>query len=86
VVVSSVILVVSAIGGARAVVVATHTHTLDRRRIHAPLDHGWGARGKRAVVIGEYLRLVVKQPRLAPKDVGIEGIVVPSLLQTALYE
>ena len=82
VIVCNVVPVVSTVGGTGAIV--TTTHTRDRRGIHASLNHGGRTRGKRTA-IRDHLRLVVKHPGLAPKDVRIEGVVALPLLQAALY-
>jgi len=83
VVVCNVVLVVSTVGGTRTVVAAAHTR--GRRGIHASLNHGGRTRSKRTAIIRDHLRLVVKHPRLAPKDVRIEGVVGLPLLQAALH-
>lgn len=81
VVVCNVVLVVSTVGGTRTVVAAANTR--GRRGIHASLNHSGRTRSKRTAIIRDHLRLVVKHPRLAPKDVRIEGVVGLPLLQTA---
>ena len=52
--------------------------------MHASFDHGGRVGEEGAVVIREYLRLVMKDPRLT--SLRIEGIVVFSLLHTVLYK
>ena len=54
--------------------------------MHASFDHGGRVGEEGAVVIREYLRLVMKDPRLTSEDLRIEGIVVFSLLHTVLYK
>lgn len=81
VIVCSVVLAVSTVGGTRTVVTAAHTR--GRRGIHASLNHGGRTRSKRTAIIRDHLRLVVKHLRLAPKDVRIEGVVDLPLLQAA---
>jgi hypothetical protein len=84
VVVSSTVVVVSAIS--RAWTIAVTTHIRKRRGVHASLNHGGRTGGERAMIIGEHLRLVVKHPRLTSEDVRIKGVMILFLLQTALYE
>lgn len=81
VIVCNVVLVVSTVGGTRTVVSAANTR--GRRGIHASLNHGGRTRSKRTAIIGDHLRLVVEHPRLAPKDVRIEGVIDLPLLQAA---
>ena len=81
-IVSSTVVVVSAVGGAGSIVVTAHIR--DRRGIHASLDHGGRTRGESAMIVRKHLRLVVKHSGLTSEDVGIEGIATLSLLQTAL--
>lgn len=81
VIVCSVVLAVSTVGGTRTVVTAAHTR--GRCGIHASLNHGGRTRSKRTAIIRDHLRLVVKHRRLAPKDVRIEGVVDLPLLHAA---
>lgn len=79
VIVCDVILIVSTVGGTRAVIAATHIR--DRCGIHSSLDHSGRTRSKRTMTIRDHQRLIVKHPRLAPKDVRIESLIALPLLQ-----